>query len=128
MSNDDPTTSRRQTINWPDRINKLEICQADMKALVLSMNEQMQQAMIRNAEANERIASHLEETRRVWDRVDEMEHTIRDLEKMLIEIREQHKQLLDFSAGVRKVAWVAVTCGGVILWWIVQRWVESHGR
>lgn len=114
--------------NWPERIASLEIGQNDLKVLMLAMNEKIQQAMIRNAEASERIAAHLEQSKRVWNRVDELENTIRELEKVLVEIREQHRHMQEFTAGVKRVAWIAVTCGGVILWWIIQRWVDQHGR
>jgi len=122
------TDTRRPTINWPERISRLEICQSDLKELVVAMNESIQQSMLRTAEANARIAAHFEESKRVWNRVDELEDTINELEKNLIELKAQNRQLLEFAAGVKKAGWVVVTCGGVILWWIIQRWVETHGR
>jgi chromosome segregation ATPase len=125
---DKEPTTRRPVINWPERISKLEICQGDLKEMIVAMNETMQQAMFRNAESNERIAAHLEQSRRIWDRVDELEHTINELDKALIELRAQNRQLLDFSAGIKKAGWIFITCGGVVLWWIIQRWVEQHGR
>ncbi len=125
---DQEPTTRRPVINWPERIAKLEICQSDLKDLIVSMNETMQQVMLRNAEANERIAAHLEESRRVWNRVDELEDAINELDKSLIELRAQNRQLLEFSAGIKKVGWVFITCGGVVLWWIIQRWIEQHDK
>ena len=120
--------TRRPAINWPERIAKLEMCQSDLKELIVAMNEMAQQVMLRNAEANERIAAHLEESRRVWNRVDELEDALNELEKTLIELRAQNQQLLEFSAGIKKAVWIFVTCGGVVLWWIIQRWIEQHGR
>lgn len=137
----DPTeNTRRNAINWPERIAKLEANQIDpvrfsqIEAklnqfcdLLIKNSEANQQSQIRNAEANERIAAHFEESRRVWQRVDELQENLQDLEKIIIELREQHKQIQEFSAGVKRAVWVAVTCGGVVLWWVIQRWVESHG-
>ena len=120
--------TRRPAINWPERIAKLEMCQSDLKELIVAMNEMAQQVMLRNAEANERIAAHLEESRRVWNRVDELEDALNELEKTLIELRAQNQQLLKFSANIKKAIWIFVTCDGVVLWWIIQRWIEQHGR
>ena len=86
------------------------------------------QSLLRNAEDNERIAAHLEDSKRVWQRVEKLEDSINELEKSLIELRAHNRQLLEFSAGVKKAGWIVVTCGGVVLWWIIQRWVEQHGR
>lgn len=135
------TTTRRNTINWPERIAKLEANQIDpvrfsqieaklnqFCELMIKNSEANQQSQIRNAEANERIAAHFEESRRVWERVDELQAHLQELEKIIIELREQHKQMREFSAGVKRAVWVVFTCGGVVLWWIIQRWVESHGR
>lgn len=130
---------RRNPINWRERITALESRQIDpvrfaqIEAklnqfcdLFLKNNENHQNSQIRNAEANERIAAHFEESRRVWERVEELQESLQALEKIIIELREQHRQMQDFSTGVKKAAWIAVTCGGIILWWIIQKWVDNH--
>jgi len=134
-------TTRRNTVNWPERIAKLESNQIDpvrfaqieaklnqFCELIINSNETNQQSAIRNAEANERIAAHFEESRRVWQRVDELQDNLQAMDKIIIELREQVKQMKEFTAGMQRAVWVAVTCGGVVLWWIIQRWVDSHGR
>lgn len=128
--NDDPRMPDKHAVvtNWVERLVRLEALHRDNRETITAMNEEVQKALIRNAEANERIAAHFEESRRVWNRLNELEETIHLLDKTLIELRENGRQLMEFSMGVKKTAWVAVTCGGIILWWIIQRWVESHGR
>lgn len=137
LDHTEPT--RRNPINWPERIAALESRQIDpvrfaqIEAklnqfcdLFLKNNENHQNSQIRNAEANERIAAHFEESRRVWERVEELQESLQALEKIIIELREQHRQMQEFSSGVKKAAWIAVTCGGIILWWIIQKWVDNH--
>lgn len=140
MSDESPAT-KRSAVLWPERIAKLEANQIDPARfaqieaklnqfceLIISTSEANQQSQIRNAEANERIAAHFEESRRVWSRVEELQDNFQDLEKIVIELREQLKQIQEFSTGVKKGVWIIATCGGAVLWWIIQRWVEQHGR
>lgn len=123
--------------DWPGRIARLEANQIDpvrfaqieaklnqFCELIIKNNEANQQSAIRNAEANERIASHLEETKRVWEIVDSQDSRLLVLEKSFIELRAQHNNLNDFMSGVRKTAWIGITCGGALLWWIVRRYFE----
>lgn len=130
---------RRNPINWPERIAALESRQIDpvrfaqLEAklnqfcdLMIKNSETSQQSQIRNAEANERIASYFEASRRIWERVEELQGNFQSLEKIIVELREQHRQMQEFSSGVKKAAWIAVTCGGIILWWIIQKWVDNH--
>lgn len=150
MSNENITAESlnktRGVIDWVGRISRLESNQVDPAKLaqieaklnqycelILKNNEAGQQTAIRNAEANERIASHFEETKRVWERVDEQDETLeslslrlQSLEKSIIELRIQNQNLIEFTGGVRKAAWIGITCGGILLWWIVQRYLE-HG-
>lgn len=134
-------TTKRTSVNWPERIAKLEANQVDPTRfaqieaklnqfceLIINTAEANQQSQIRNAKANERIAAHFEESRRVWERVDELQDSLQSMDKIIIELREQVKQMKEFTAGVQRAVWIAVTCGGVVLWWIIQRWVDSHGR
>lgn len=137
----DDILTKRNVVNWPERIAALESRQIDplrfaqieaklnqFCELIINTSEANQQSQIRNAEANERIAAHFEESKRVWSRVEELQSNFQDLEKIVIELREQLKQIQEFSAGVKKGVWIVATCGGAVLWWIIQRWVEQHGR
>lgn len=75
---------------------------------------------IRYAVAMERIAEHLEESKRVYARIEA-------LEAMVAVQQEQMKALLEFQADVKRAFWMVITGGAVILWWGVQKWIE-HGR
>lgn len=123
--------------DWAGRIARLEANQIDPTRfarveaklnqfceMIVKSNEDSQQTALRNAGANERIASHLEETRRVWDMVENQDKRLLVLEKSFIELRAQHNNLNDFMGGVRKAAWIGITCGGALLWWIVRRYFE----
>lgn len=129
--------SSAASADWAGRIARLEANQIDhvkfaqieaklnqFCELIIKNNEANQQSAIRNAEANERIASHLEETKRVWEIVDNQDSRLLVLEKSFIELKSQHNNLNDFMAGVRKAAWIGITCGGALLWWVVRRYFE----
>lgn len=75
---------------------------------------------IRYAVAMERIAEHLEESKRVYARIEALES--------LTAVQQAHiESMLDFQADVKRVFWMVITGGAVILWWGVQKWIE-HGR
>lgn len=75
---------------------------------------------IRYAVAMERIAEHLEESKRVYARIEA-------LEAMVAVQQAQMKAAMEFQADVKRVFWMIITGGAVILWWGVQKWIE-HGR
>jgi len=98
------------------------------------MQKESQYALISLAESNEKFANHLEDNKRMHHRMDEHDAIVADLrdevvrlEKIIIELKLQNQTLIDFSCGVKKAGWIAVTCGGVVVWWVLQRWLE-HGR
>lgn len=108
------------------RIDRLEVKLDHLSELVLKNNDDNQQAAIRSADINGRIASHFEYSKRVLDKVDGQDVRLQDLEKAFIELRAQNTNLTEFIGGVRKAAWIGITCGGILLWWILQRYLE-HG-
>lgn len=75
---------------------------------------------IHYAVAMERIAEHLEESKRLYARIEA-------LEAMVAVQQEQMKAALEFQADVKRAFWMVITGGGVVLWWIVQKWLE-HGK
>ena len=73
---------------------------------------------IRYAVAMERIAEHLEESMRIYERIEALES--------LTAVQQAHiKSMLDFQADVKRVFWMVITGGAVILWWGVQKWIEN---
>lgn len=75
---------------------------------------------IRNAVTMERIVEHLEESKRIYARIEA-------LEAMMAVQQEQMKTVMEFQADVKRAFWMIITGGAVILWWIVQKWLE-HGK
>jgi len=63
---------------------------------------------------------HLEESKRVYARIEA-------LEALVAVQQEQMKTVLEFQADVKRVFWMVVTGGAIVLWWGVQKWIE-HGR
>lgn len=129
----EPTT-RRPIINWPERITRLEAKMDQICEFMIPMQEQIQQALGKNAQSNERIANHMEESKRVWDRMGELEDLLADQAKALtrmseaiIELKEQQKQSLDFINSVKRgVGVLALSLIGA-MGWLFQKWIE-HGR
>ena len=109
-----------------NRIARLEAKLDQLSEMVSRNNEDNQRAAIRSADINGRIAAHFDDSKRVLDMVDGQDVRLQALEKAFIELRAQNTNLAEFMGGVRKAAWIGITCGGILLWWIVQRYLE-HG-
>jgi len=109
-----------------NRIARLEAKLDQLSELVSRNNEDNQRAAIRNADTNGRIASHFEDSKRVLDMVNAQGERLVAIEKAIVEINAKNQSLNEFVGGVRKAAWIGVTCGGILLWWILQRYLE-HG-
>ena len=130
-----PDLTKRKTINWPERIYALELHVTDMQVDLKEIKDEARYAMVSLAESNEKLANSFNDNKRLHQRIDEqdliiegMQKTLIQMDKTLLEIQLQNKILIDFSGGVKKAGWIVVTCGGTVLWWIIQRWVETHGR
>lgn len=121
-------------INWPERIARLEAKMDQLCAFMMPMQQQIQEALGKNAEANARIANHMEESSRVWDRLSELEDLLADqskamikLSETIIELKEQQRQSLEFISTVKRgIGLVAITMLGA-MGWLLQKWVD-HGR
>lgn len=129
-----PDLTKCKTINWPERMVTMELHLTDLQASLKEMQTEARYAMVSLAESNEKLANHFEEAKRVHQRMDEHDAMVSDLreelvrlEKTIIELKMQNQVLIDFSCGVKKAGWIAVTCGGVVVWWVLQKWLE-HGR
>lgn len=133
--NQAPDLSQRKTINWPERMVTMELHLVELQDSFREIRKESQVAMVRMAEANERLANHFEDSKRLHQRIDEHDAQKEDLrngmhrlEKCLLEVQLQNKILIDFSSGIKRAGFIVVTCGGAVLWWIIQRWVENHGK
>lgn len=117
-----------------ERLVRLESDMDILNQFLPDLQQQNQSALTSIAEVNQRFVSHFEESKRLHQRMDEQDRHVENLrhelvrmEKVLLELKLQNQALLDFTGGVKKAGWIAVTAGGVILWWAVQKWLE-HAR
>lgn len=117
-----------------ERLIRLEGDVEILNQFLPDLQQQNQSSLSSIAEANQRFANHFEESKRIHQRMDEQDRHVEDLrrelvkmEKCLLELKLQITSLLVFTEGVKKVSWVVLTGGGVVLWWFVQKWLE-HGR
>ena len=117
-----------------DHLERLIQLEAEIEILnryLPDIQQQNQSAIEVMAEANQRLSAHVEENKRVNQRMDEQDshvHSLRGeilkLEKAILEVKLQLATLLEFTSGIKRVAWVSVSVFGIVLWWFVQKWLE----
>ena len=129
-----PDLTKRKTVNWPERLITLEGQFLAIQTAYHEAQKSAQYAMMSLAESNERLASHFEDNKRLHVRADGQDEIIEALrtslaqqEKLLVALLEQNKQLLDFNAGLKRAGWAIVTGGGILIFWLFQKWFEKHG-
>lgn len=127
MSDDPLTLSKRPTVNYPERITRLEVQVSEFREWMRAIQEQHQIEVARYAEAMERIANHLEDSKRVYFRIEAMEVRVTEQQAELREIKTQLIQTAEFQKEVKRGFFLVVTGGAVVLWWVIQKWLE-HGR
>ncbi len=127
MADDPLTLSKRGTINWPERITRLEVQVSEFREWMQSLQEQHQIEVARYAEAMERIANHLEDGKRVYTRIEAAEARLAEQQAELREIKTQLAHAIEFQKDAKRIALMVVTGGAVVLWWVIQKWLE-HGR
>lgn len=79
------------------------------------------------AESNERLANHMEESKRVYARIEELEAHCVETKTELRELRTRLAQVAEFQQDLKRIGLMVVTGGVVVLWWIAQKWLE-HGK
>ena len=67
----------------------------------------------------ERLANHLDESRMIKLSLDAMDSRIRMLE-------QSNTEICAVCSSVRKAAWLIASGGVVVIWWLVQKWLEKH--
>lgn len=127
MSDDPLTLSKRAAINWPERLTRLEVQVGEFRDWMQSLQEQHQIEVARYAEAMERIANHLEDSKRVYTRIEATEARVVGQQADLRELREQMRQAEEFRKDAKRMILMVATGGVVVLWWVIQKWLE-HGR
>lgn len=98
------------------RIDRMEVVVARHDELI----DRCVQAMEQQIKIDERLANHLEETKRQWTLLDG--HSLR-----LEEMNQQVAEMLAFYKLARKVGWgvLGVLSGGLL--YFVRFWAERHG-
>ncbi len=67
----------------------------------------------------ERLANHLDESQAIKSSIDAMDLRIRMLE-------QNNAEVCAVCSSVRKAAWLIASGGVVVIWWLVQKWLEKH--
>lgn len=118
----------------PDHFERLITLENDMERLnqcLPEMQQHQQSVMTSLAETSQRFIAHIEENKRMHQRMDEQDAHIAEMrrellriEKSLIELKAQLSTIIEFTAGIKRAAWISVSVFGVLLWWFVQKWLE----
>ena len=67
----------------------------------------------------ERLANHLDESQAIKSSLDAMDLRIRLLE-------QSNTEICAVCSSVRKAAWLIASGGVVVIWWLIQKWLEKH--
>lgn len=138
MSEADPHSAliltKRNPVNWPERMLALEFEVATMKESWRETQKESQYAMSSLAASNEKLANHFEDSKRIHARIDgqaedinELKKALNDQEKLLVAIIEQNKQIVDFNQGLKRAGWAVLTGSTIFVFWLFQKWFEKHG-
>ncbi len=84
-------------------------------------------ALLSLAEFNERLANHMEESKRVYAHIELLEAHCVETKTELRELRTRLAQVAEFHQELKRIGLMVVTGGAIVLWWIVQKLLE-HGR
>ena len=86
------------------------------------------------ADSNQKMAVHMEETKRQQDRMnmqDENNVIVKNeivlIERNVTELKTQSQALIDFTQMLRRFGWIVTTSILAVAVWAVQRWVEHLG-
>lgn len=74
---------------------------------------------LKTVQALERIAHHMETSKRGFERIDA-------LDREMIQLTSTVKSLVDFNGRLIKIGLALATGGVMVIWWIVQRWIEHR--
>ena len=103
-----------------ERLVRLEAEMEYLRTVMTPLPNELHGVLERLAMFNERIATHLDQTHRIWSIVES--HT-----QILSQLQVQQQNTCDFCSQVRKGFWIALTGGIAAVWWLVQRWIEHRG-
>ncbi len=70
---------------------------------------------------NERLAHHLEDSKRVWE-------LIENHDQRLIAMQEKQAEICAFCAGARKIGWTVAVFASGGLAYLIKFWADNHVR
>lgn len=79
------------------------------------------EAMEGQTTINERLANHLEDSKRVWKLLEE--HG-----KRLNTMQEKQAEICAFCTGARKIGWTLAVFASGGLAYLIKFWADTHGR
>ena len=89
----------------------------------MSFYDEMMTKIVANQDqvcvVGERLTNHLDESRAVRTIVETMDSRIRLLE-------QSNTEICAVCSSVRKAAWLIASGGVVVIWWLIQKWLEKH--
>jgi uncharacterized membrane protein YdbT with pleckstrin-like domain len=96
------------------------------------MQKQAQTALTSIADSNQRMAVHMEESKRQYERMDAQDDSVSEIkrdviliERNVMDLKMQSQQLVDFTQGLKRFGWIVTTSILAVAVWAVQRWMES---
>lgn len=101
----------------------------DVRLAILETTVEQHAELLRRAVAameaqsaiNERMASHLEDSKRVWKLLEDHDHR-------LIAMQEKQVEICAFCIGARKLGWAVAVFASGGLAYLVKFWVDNHGN
>lgn len=129
----DLTRTQHNQNDWVERMVPLELHVADMQLAVHEIQQESKHTLMALTESHERLLNSASEKAVLRKRIDDqsteidlLNKAINMLEKTVLEIKIQNQALLDFSNDIKKIGWIVITAGGVVVWWFVQHWLERN--
>lgn len=74
---------------------------------------------LQTVKALERIAHHMETNKRGFERLE-------SIDRDMVKVNERVDSLISFNRTLLKIGLALATGGVMVIWWIVQRWIEHR--
>ena len=114
-----PHESRGTLVDLADRVVRIERDIDHIRASLDPLPLMLQASLERLAVVNERIAAHLEESKRAWNRLESHD-------RVITELQERIKSVDGFSDVLKKLLWSLAAGAAAVLWWVIQKWVDHQ--
>ena len=114
-----PHESRGTLVDLADRVVRIERDIDHIRASLDPLPLMLQASLERLAVVNERIAAHLEESKRAWNRLESHD-------RVITELQERIKSVDGFADVLKKLLWSLAAGAAAVLWWVIQKWVDHQ--